>query len=503
MNTYTSKERNMYLIGLMGQNVIYNIIATGMTFYFQSVIFIPAMAISVIMGIARVWDAINDPMMGTIVDKTRSKYGKCRPYLFVVPGIIMITTFLTFVNGQYSGDNSPTKNALIIAWAGISYILWGMTYTAGDIPIWGITSLMTESSKDREKLLGLARIIAGIGGGAVLLTVMPISQSVGATFAETMGQKKGTQMGFIVVCGIMTLVGTLLFQCACFAKERVKQPSDEAKGFIDNVKIMWGCMPFRRLLISGVIKAPMQILSIVAMTLLSYYFGDNGGDGQGYVVQMICLGGGLFIGQFAAMGLTPKLCEKFEKQKVYNLCNIVGAIPFAGVFVCYLIDGTGLYKPFWMVVLAILFAVAGAAMGASMVIQSIMIADCVDYDEHRTGYRPDGVFFSGQSFITKLGAGLSSFIQGIVFAAVGFSGDNVAACNEALAASPASDYLFATAPEFEAYRFGMFFLVSIPAAVTCLLSCIPMKNYEISNATHKNIMEELNAKRNADTAKAE
>ena len=218
MNTYTSKERNMYLLGLMGQNVIYNIIATGMTFYFQSVIFIPAMAISVIMGVARVWDAINDPMMGTIVDRTRSKYGKCRPYLFFVPGIVMVTTFLTFVNGQYSGDNSFAKNALIIAWAGISYILWGMTYTAGDIPIWGITSLMTESAKDREKLLGIARIVAGIGGGAVLLTVMPISQSVGAGFAETMGQKKGTQMGFIVVCGIMTLVGTLLFQCACFAK---------------------------------------------------------------------------------------------------------------------------------------------------------------------------------------------------------------------------------------------------------------------------------------------
>ena len=101
MNTYTSKERNMYLLGLLGQNVIYNIIATGMTFYFQSVIFIPAAAISVIMGVARIWDAINDPMMGTIVDRTRSKWGKCRPYLFFVPAIVMVPTLLTFVNGLY------------------------------------------------------------------------------------------------------------------------------------------------------------------------------------------------------------------------------------------------------------------------------------------------------------------------------------------------------------------------------------------------------------------
>lgn len=498
MNTYTKKERNMYLMGLMGQNMIYNIIGTGMAFYFQSVIFLPAMAISIIMGIARVWDAINDPMMGTIVDRTRTKWGKCRPYLFFVPGIIMITTILTFVNGQYSSANSATTNALIIAWAGISYILWGMTYTAGDIPIWGITALMTESDKDRSKLLGLARIVGGIGSGIIMVAIIPISQSVGQMFTDNgMTQAKGLQYGFIAVTVVLTVIGTIAFQCAAYTKERVKQPSDEAKGFIDNVKIMWGCMPFRRILISGVIKAPIQILGLVAMTLLSYYYGDNGGDGQDYMLYMACLGGPMFIGQFAAMAIVPKMCEKMEKKKVYNVTSIVGAVPFILLFVIYLIDGTGLYKWYWVAIMAVLFAIAGAGVGASSVIQSIMIADCVDYDEYHTGYRPDGVFFSGQSFITKLGAGVSSFIQGIVFAAVGFSGDAVAACNEALAASPKEDFLFATAPEFEPYRFGMFFLITIPAAITCFISIIPMLKYEITNESYKKILDELNAKRNA------
>ena len=499
MNTYTKKERNMYLIGLLGQNMIYNIIGTGMAFYFQSVIFIPAMAISVIMGIARVWDAINDPMMGTIVDRTRTKWGKCRPYLFFVPGIVMVTTILTFINGQYSGSNSATTNAIIIGWAGVSYILWGMTYTAGDIPIWGITALMTEDDRDRSKLLGLARIVGGIGSGIIMLSIIPVSQTVGAKFTEGgMSQAKGLQYGFIVVTVILTIIGTAAFQCSAYAKERVKQPSDDAKGFIDNVKIMWGCKPFRRILISGVIKAPMQILGLVAMTLLSYYFGDNGGDGQDYMLYMVLLGGPMFIGQFAAMAIVPKMCEKLEKRKVYNVTSIIGAIPFILLFVVYLIDGTGLYKWHWIAIMAVLFAVAGAGVGASTVIQSIMIADCVDYDEYHTGYRPDGVFFSGQSFITKLGAGVSSFIQGIVFAAVGFSGDAVAACNEALAASPKEDFLFATAPEFEPYRFGMFFLITIPAAITCFISVIPMLKYEITNESYKKILAELNEKRNAE-----
>ena len=497
MNTYTKKERNMYLIGLMGQNVIYNVIATGMVFYFQSVIFVPAIAISVIMGVARIWDAINDPMMGTIVDRTRTKWGKCRPYLFFVPAIVLMTTFLTFVNGQYSSANSATTNAMIIGWAAVSYILWGMTYTAGDIPIWGITSLMTESEKDRASILSLARIVAGIAGALVLLMIVPISQSVGASFtANGMTQSKGLQWGFIVVCGIFTVVGSLMFQCAAYAKERVVQPSDEHKGFIDNVKIMWACKPLRRILISGVLKAPIQLLLGIAMTLMSYYYGDNGGDGQSYMLYMAILGGAMFGSQFIAMGFVPKLCEKFEKRTVYNVSTAIGIIPFTALFVMFLLDGTGLYKVHWVIFTAAMFAFAGAGIGASTVMQSILIADCVDYDEHRTGYRPDGIFFSGQSFITKLGAGLSSFIQGTVFAIVGFSGDAVARCNEILAASPASDFMFATAPEFADYRFGMFFLLTVPTAISCIVAVLPMLKYEISNKKHREIMAELTARRN-------
>ncbi|MBE6819268.1 MAG: hypothetical protein E7517_08960, partial [Ruminococcaceae bacterium] len=163
--TYTAKERNMYLIGLAGQNMVYNIVAVGLAFYFQSVIFLPQLAISIIMAIARVWDAFNDPMMGTIVDRTRTKWGKCRPYLIFCPVIIGVMTVLTFFNGFYSPELPTFQKVLIVGWAGLSYILFGMSYTAGDIPIWGITALMTNDEKDREKLLALARIVAGIGGG--------------------------------------------------------------------------------------------------------------------------------------------------------------------------------------------------------------------------------------------------------------------------------------------------------------------------------------------------
>ena len=494
----TKKHWFGYMFGDWGGCMTFALMSSIFSIYCTNVLGIDTKVMFVLTVIWTVWDAINDPMMGTIVDKTRSKWGKCRPYLFYVPGIVLITTILTFVNGQYSAANPMSKNILIIGWAAVSYILWGMTYTAGDIPLWGITSLMTESNKDRENLLSLARIVAAIGGAAVMFSVVPVSQSVGASFtAGGMSQADGLQWGFIVVCGAMTLVGCLLFQCAAFAKERVAQPSDDAKTFVQNVKIMWACKPFRRVLISNVIKAPVQLILGVAMTLLSYYYGDNGGGGQSYMLYMAILGGSMYGAQFLAMAVTPKLCEKLEKRTVYNATTILGALPFVFVFIIYLVAGTSLYQPLWVALLALFFGLAGLGIGSSTVMMSVLIADCVDYDEHRTGYRPDGIFFSGQSFVTKLGAGISSFIQGIVFAIVGFSGDNVARINEVLADSPATDFLFATAPEFEPYRFGMFFLISVPTAISCVIAVLPMLKYELTNAKHAEILAQLNERRNA------
>ena len=107
VKTYTKKEAAGFLTGMFGQNLIYNIVATGLYFYFQNVICLPAMALGWIMAIARVWDAVNDPMMGTIVDKTRSKWGKCRPYLIIFPAIIGVITILTL----FASVDNPIRDS--------------------------------------------------------------------------------------------------------------------------------------------------------------------------------------------------------------------------------------------------------------------------------------------------------------------------------------------------------------------------------------------------------
>lgn len=498
--TYTKKEAAGFLVGMFGQNLIYNIVATGLYFYFQNVICLPAMALGWIMTIARIWDAINDPMMGTIVDKTHSKWGKCRPYLIIFPAIIGLVTILAFLNGNYATADTTTQKVLIVAWAAISYIAWGMCFTVCDIPLWGITSLMTEDENDRSKILGLARMVAGVGGIGVL--VVQIAQAVAGAFGGDM------QKGFIVTVIIMTVVATILFEFAgLFTKERVDK-SEKSYTFKENFKIMFGNKPFRQILISGILRSPIQLLMIVAMTLVTYYYANGNimnilvynddGSLAGINVKILiglgCVAAGLFVGQFVAMGVTPLIIKKVEKKTLYNVYSIAGAVPYALIFVFYKVSGGDLTTTFWSIIIGICMLFGSAAFGGINVLQSVMIADCVDYEEYYNGVRTDGVFFSGQSFITKLAAGISTIVSSAVYAIVGYSGANVDKLNKAIE-NGASFLTYDGGTGAGKYAEAMFFLISIPPAIGMILSAIPTLKYAMTDAEHKEILSELVSRR--------
>ena len=521
--TYTGKELVGYLVGMFGQNLIYNIVATGLYFYFQNVICLPAMALGWIMTIARIWDAINDPMMGTIVDKTKSKWGKCRPYLIIFPAIIGLVTILTFINGNYATASSTSQKVLIVAWAAISYIAWGMCFTVCDIPLWGITSLMTEDENDRSKILGLARMVAGIGGIGVL--VVQVAQALGSAFVSKIDKnavdydtlvQKANQKGFIVTVIIMTVIASVLFEFAgLFTREKVEK-SEKSYTFKENFQIMFRNKPFRQILISCILRSPIQLLMIVAMTLVTYYYAngnimnilatDASGKITGLNVKILvglgCVAIGLFAGQFIAMGVTPLIIKKVEKKTLYNIYSIAGAFPFALIFVFYKVSGGDLTSTFWSIIVGICMLVASAAFGGINVLQSVMIADCVDYEEYYNGVRTDGVFFSGQSFITKLAAGISTIISSAVYAFVGYSGANVDKLNRAIEKG-ANFITYDGGTGAGKYAEAMFFLISIPPAIGMLLSALPTLKYAMSDKEHQKILETLVEKRNTQDIKAE
>ena len=488
-NTYTGREAAMYLVGLGGQNMIYNIIATGLYYYFQNVICLNAIALGWIMALARVWDAVNDPMMGTIVDKTKTKWGKCRPYLLFVPPIVCVITIATFLNGNYAvaeAAGDKTKMVLITAWAALSYILWGMSYTIGDIPLWGIIPRMTEDEGDRAKLISLARIFASIFGATMVIGIIPISQAFNGS------EQPNAQKGFILAAIITTVIASLLLELAGLGtKERVPV-TDETKTMKESFKLMWSCKPFRRLLISGVLRSPIQLMTIVVMTLFTYYYCDGDmnrafdfkNNPKMFAILLI-IGGGFFIGQFGIMGVFPYLIKKIDVKKLYNLTALSG-IPTALIYLLYKRHPYELDEVKYVAVLGVLILVAGIGFGLVMVCQSMMISDCIDYEEYHNGFRPDGIFFSGQSFITKLSAGISSIISAYVYAYVGYTGNNIDKMNKALAAGVAH-----FANDYESYASAMWFLLTVPAAIGMIIAIIPTIKYEITKSEHDSILKSL------------
>ena len=164
------KEKAAYGLGAVGKDMVYMLSASYVLYYFQDILGVSAIAMGVILLIARIFDAFNDPIMGIIVAKTKTKWGKFRPWLLI--GTITNAVILILM---FSAPPSLDGKGLV-AYAAATYILWGVTYTMMDIPYWSMIPAFTKGGKEREGLSALARSCAGVGSALItIITVMAVS----------------------------------------------------------------------------------------------------------------------------------------------------------------------------------------------------------------------------------------------------------------------------------------------------------------------------------------
>jgi len=489
MNTYTKKERNSYLVGLAGQTVIYGVIMS-LAYYFQFTLLIPAMAVSVILTGNQVWDAFKDPFMGTIMDRTRSKWGKARPWLLFAPLPAGIFTILIFINGIYGPAQDMTgRNLLIVLWAAASYFLWGLAYTAGDVPLHSLPALMTENKGDRTKLISM-KTIAGMSGFFFSIAVQPLALQVGQSFAGGIrGTQQSERLGFIVVVIPIALVAAALFQLAgLFTKERVAL-GEKVYSLREIVKVMWRNKPYRAVLLSTLLASPKAVEGVAMLPFASYYYANK--DPGMIVLYAILLSAGSFLGKFFAVKLTPKLTAKHEKSKLYNFSNLMIAPATLLVFLLYLSAPARMAEPLYLILTALAFTIAGTFHGFVNIILPLFVADAVDYEEYHNNSRPDGVFAAGQAMVFKIDAGISSLIGGAVYSLTGFSGERVEALNRYIDAGGVARLN----PVFRPYMTALFFLMTVPTVVGSLLSTIPIWNYPLKEKEHAHMLGELNQRR--------
>ena len=462
--TYSKKEKLLFLIAIVGQNVFYGVFSSAFDYFLRFTLLIPSMAVGTAMLIARAFDAFNDPVMGVFVDRTNTKWGKCRPYLFAAPVLLLLTTIMSFMSpfGTYMHSERPV---LVAAWAFAAYVLFSLAYTVSDIPLWGITSLATEDHNDRNSLLANARVVAAAGMGLGFI-VMPIAESLGAKLDSN-------TTGFLVTAIIFAAIGFAMMQPVPFGMKEKIRPKIEKTGPFHAFKVMWSNKPFRRILISGILASPKMLIMLVALPLMSYYFSSDKEHLLKGVLLMGLVLAGLFGGQFLAQALTPKLLKRFSKKNLFIYSNLFAVLPSLLAFLLYKISPMNLIHPINIVLLAICFTFVGIGIGIPVVLMSIMIADCVDYQEYMTGERPDGIFFAGQCFVAKFQTAVASFIMGIGYNYVGFSDAAIKKVDDFIAAGGVAR----TNPEFQPYMMIMFFLITIPAAVGYLLTVLPMWKY--------------------------
>ncbi|WP_330399455.1 MFS transporter [Agathobacter ruminis] len=173
-------EKFAYGIGAVGKDMVYMLSASYILYYYQDIMGVSAWIMGIILLVARVFDAFNDPIMGVIVAKTKSRWGKFRPWLFIGTLTNAIILYLMFAC-------PPTlKGSGLVAYAACFYILWGVTYTMMDIPYWSMVPAFTESGKEREGLSALARTCAGVGSAIVtIVTVLAVTNIGSAISAKS------------------------------------------------------------------------------------------------------------------------------------------------------------------------------------------------------------------------------------------------------------------------------------------------------------------------------
>ena len=165
----SGREKFAYGIGAVGKDMVYMLSASYVLYYFQDIMGVSAIAMGIILFAARIFDAFNDPIMGVLVAKTKTKWGKFRPWLFVGTLFNAIVLYCMFAA-------PPTLSGSgLVAYAAVTYILWGVTYTMMDIPYWSMVPAFTESGKERENLSALARSCAGVGSAIISIVCLMIS----------------------------------------------------------------------------------------------------------------------------------------------------------------------------------------------------------------------------------------------------------------------------------------------------------------------------------------
>lgn len=486
------KELNAFCVAGLGQGMIYALMSSYISDYYLNVLQLTPMFVLLLMLLARVWDAVNDPLMGMIVDRSNLKSGKMIPFIrFALIPIAVVTLLM------YLSPDLPKTQMMI--YSAIVYVAWGMIYTVGDVAFWGLPNVITPDSEERSSVISVSKIFNSIGSAVpeVLFLVVGLVIAAWVKNQEVAPDPLMVQKRKYLIMAIVTVgLGTILYSRVCTGvKERVKIPVRKRQpGEPSQLARIFKCKPLVLVLLMGVFSSGRYMVSAAAIHVArySFYIGPELSTLATEAERIAAIESSIstvktvfqissIIGLFGATLFMPKLMKKFDYKKLVIVTCLAG-------FVASII--TTVVGWFTMNLYACIpfIIISCIPLGVINTVCLAMIGDCLDYMELKTGFRDNALGAACQGFINKVGNAFATSGIVIMYMAIGLDPAQMLSSSAVVSAldMPAE------------MRFAMFSLVSIVPGLSMLLCSIPMFFYKIAGKEKKDMIAQLQAKREAE-----
>lgn len=457
----TGREKAAYGLGAVGKDMVYMLSASYVLYYFQDIMGVSAVAMGVILMAARIFDAFNDPIMGVITAKTKTKWGKFRPWLFIGTILNAVVLYVMF-----SAPPTLTAGGLV-AYAAVFYILWGVTYTMMDIPYWSMIPAFTEGGKERENLTTLARSCAGVGSALITIITMKIVVMLGQ------GNEHAGFSKFALIIAVLFIAAETITCLAIKEKSTVEMKTasvgDMFKALVRNDQAM--------VIVLTIVLVNTSVY--ITSNLVIYFFKYDFGGATWYNAYTLfnMFGGAMQI--LSMMILFPLLRRKLNTIQIFYTGIGMAVLGYAALIV--LAFATKMSNVFILFVPGFFIF---AAVGLLTVLTTVFLANTVDYGEIKTNSREESVIFSMQTFVVKLASGVAALAASLTLAIFHIQKDS---------GEGAAQQVLQIA---ESSRVGLrLSMTIIPIVLLVIAALVFRKKYILTDAKIEELSAEIRARR--------
>ena len=479
------RKKNLILfpLGTIGRDMVYNLFASQLLTFVLFTRFLTAAqltAITAIMVAARVFDALNDPIMGNIIERTRSRYGKFKPWLVIGILSTSVVVYLMF--------NTKLQGWGFVWFFGLMYFLYSITYTMHDISYWGMVPALSSDANARNQFTARATLFAGIGSTAASIFIPMLTAG-----SMTIGGSASVAYGRIAL--VVSILAPLFLAFTIFGAQERRDDMQEAAPPISFKKI------FRT------IAANDQLLW-VSLIFLIQQIGLNlvlGGLGSTYIYFEFGYAGGLYS-LFTTVGMSataflmifyPAISRHITRKKLMGLMMVISSVGYCLMFFPGLLLSSGTAK---FVCIVVGYMLSNFGQYCYYLIMMISIINTVEYSEYKTGSRDEAIIASLRPFITKLSSALVVALTSFTYILLGVThftnqiSTLEQSCTQGLISeseklSQIGAVLQGVAP---GQNLGLLFAMTIVPWLLMLLSyLLYKKHYKLDEAEYERICREI------------